>query len=221
MDNNFDNTPKDGNAPVQLSKESGNEGARADSNKDQSANQPDAGAQYTDPNAGRQYTDPNAGQQPYGSQQYQYGNQNDQNQQNAYNYNQQQYYSQQNQSNGYSYGQQSGYNQQNNYSQQSGYNYQDNYSYNTGNGNNYNQMYDPGMDTSPMSMGDWVLTILALMIPCAGIILYFVWAFSKTTNVNRRNFCRAQLIITGVVLVIYLIFIALFGSMIFSSGFYY
>ena len=82
-------------------------------------------------------------------------------------------------------------------------------------------MYESGMDNSPMSMGDWVLTILALMIPCFGVILYFIWAFSKTTNVNRRNFCRAQLAITGVVLVIYMIFIALFGSMIFSSGFYY
>ena len=70
-------------------------------------------------------------------------------------------------------------------------------------------------------LGDWLLTLLAAMIPCVGIVLYFVWAFSKTTNVNRRNFCRAQLIMMGVVLVIYLIFIAMFGTMIFRSGFYY
>ncbi|MCI8885939.1 MAG: hypothetical protein HFG87_08170 [Dorea sp.] len=82
-------------------------------------------------------------------------------------------------------------------------------------------MYEPGQDTSPMTMGDWLLTLLAAMIPCVGIVLYFVWAFSKTTNVNRRNYCRAQLIMMGVVLVIYLIFIAMFGTMIFSNGFYY
>ena len=203
MDNNYDNTPKENETSGQPSGDS-------------------AGNNSMNLNAGasddqNQYTDPNAGQQT-NYQQYQYASQNQSSQQNAYNYNQQ--------SNGYNYGQQnSGYNysQQNqngsyNYNQNNGYNYQDNYSYNTGNNN---QIYEPGQDTSPMTMGDWLLTLLAAMIPCVGIVLYFVWAFSKTTNVNRRNFCRAQLIMMGVVLVIYLIFIAMFGTMIFRSGFYY
>ena len=68
-----------------------------------------------------------------------------------------------------------------------------------------------------MSLGDWVLTILALMIPCAGIILYFVWAFGKNGNINRRNYCRAYLIITGITLVIYIIIIAIFGAAIIGS----
>ncbi len=203
MDNNYDNTPKENETSSQPSGDS-------------------AGNNSMNLNAGasddqNQYTDPNAGQQT-NYQQYQYASQNQNSQQSAYNYNQQ--------SNGYNYGQQnSGYNysQQNqngsyNYNQNNGYNYQDNYSYNTGNNN---QIYEPGQDTSPMTMGDWLLTLLAAMIPCVGIVLYFVWAFSKTTNVNRRNFCRAQLIMMGVVLVIYLIFIAMFGTMIFRSGFYY
>ena len=69
--------------------------------------------------------------------------------------------------------------------------YRDNFDYNSGNQANQQQV----MDTSPLSMGDWILTILASFIPCAGIILYFFWAFNKNGNVNRRNFCRAQLII--------------------------
>ena len=157
--------------------------------------QTDASQQYTDPNANQTGMN-NAGQQPYG------------NQQNSYNYN----YNQQ--SNGYGYGQ---------HDQQNNYNYQDNYSYNTGNNGNYNA-YGSGQDTSPMSMGDWILTILAAMIPCAGIVIYFIWAFSKSTNINRRNFCRAQLVIMGIVLAIYLIFVVLFGTMIFSafdSGMFY
>lgn len=111
-------------------------------------------------------------------------------------------------------------NQQYNY-QQGGYNYQDNYNYNVGNNTGYNRTYDTGMDTSPMSLGDWVLTILALCIPCAGIVLYFVWAFGKNGNVNRRNYCRASLIITGVVMVIYIIFMVIFGVAVFSSVGYY
>ncbi|OUQ50870.1 hypothetical protein B5E62_07400 [Lachnoclostridium sp. An118] len=73
------------------------------------------------------------------------------------------------------------------------------------------------MDTSPMSMGDWVLTILALMIPCAGIILYFVWAFGKNGNINRRNYCRAALVIELVVIILSFILVFVFGAALFSA----
>lgn len=89
--------------------------------------------------------------------------------------------------------------------------YQNNYDYNTSSNQKYTQNYDQGMDTSPMSMGDWLLTILVSMIPCAGIVLYIVWAFGKNGNVNRRNFCRANLIITAGVFVLYLILVLVFG----------
>ena len=82
--------------------------------------------------------------------------------------------------------------------------YQQNYA------NNPNSQYS-GMDTSPMSMGDWLLTILACMIPCAGTILSLIWAFGKNGNVNRRNFCRAQLIITAVVIVLYVVIFFIWG----------
>lgn len=178
-----------------------------DNNYDNTPKENDSSGQLADDsNATGQYTDPNAGEQPDYSQQYPYTSQN------AYNYNQQ--------NSGYQYGQQNQNNQNQNYNQNSNYNsYQDNYNYNTG--NQYNHMYEPGQDSSPMSMGDWIVTLLVAMIPCVGIIMYFVWAFSATTNVNRRNFCRAQLVIMGVVLVIYIIFIALFGSMLFRSGSFY
>lgn len=112
------------------------------------------------------------------------------------------------------------YYQPNDQYQQNNYN-QGNFNYNNGNNMGYNGSYnmnnDPVMDTSPMSMGDWVLTILALMIPCAGIIIYFVWAFGKKGNVNRRNYCRAYLIIYGVILVIYLIIMLVFGAAMVGS----
>ncbi|MCI8320146.1 MAG: hypothetical protein HFH02_03605 [Dorea sp.] len=82
----------------------------------------------------------------------------------------------------------------------------------------YNQDKYQDMDTSPMSMGDWLLTILAAMIPCGGIVLYFVWAFSSTGNVNRRNFCRAQLIVLAVVFVLYLIIAVVFGVVAFGMA---
>lgn len=93
---------------------------------------------------------------------------------------------------------------QSNYIGVPGTGYQQNYS------NHPNSPYD-GMDTSPLTMGDWLLTLLACMIPCAGTILSLVWAFGKHGNINRRNFCRAQLIITAVVLVLYIIVVLIWG----------
>lgn len=70
---------------------------------------------------------------------------------------------------------------------------QNTYEYNT----NYNytpsQNYDP-QDNHVMSVGQWLLVILATMIPCVGLILYLVWAFSNGGNQNRKNYCRAWLI---------------------------
>ena len=106
------------------------------------------------------------------------------------------------------------YSQNHNYNQNYNQNYGQSYNqgYNTQNYNqNYNMNYDQGMDMAPLSMGQWVLTILAACIPCAGTILYLVWAFSKNGNINRRNYCRAALIIQCVILLLYLIFVVIFG----------
>lgn len=105
------------------------------------------------------------------------------------------------------------------YSQSS---YQDNYNYNVGNNEGYNTNYDTGMDQSPMTMGDWLLTILIMtFIPCVGIILYFVWAFGKNGNINRSNYCRAYLIIMGIAIILAIIFIAIFGVAAIGSYRYY
>lgn len=90
----------------------------------------------------------------------------------------------------------------------------------------YQQQYQyqnqtvPQMDNSPMSMGDWLLTILATFLPCAGVILYFIWAFGSHGNVNRRNYCRAMLIVMGGLLVVY-IFIFMITGVIGTSYYYY
>ena len=74
----------------------------------------------------------------------------------------------------------------------------------------------PGVnpDTEVMSVGQWLLTFLVFLIPCVGIIMYFVWAFSGTGNLNRRNYCRAYLILLAVVIVLYIILFAVFGAAI-------
>ncbi|NLJ97379.1 MAG: hypothetical protein GX321_09530 [Clostridiales bacterium] len=46
----------------------------------------------------------------------------------------------------------------------------------------------------PISLGDWILTLIVLAIPCVNIIMLFVWGFSSGTNKSKQNYCRAVLI---------------------------
>lgn len=110
-----------------------------------------------------------------------------------------------------------------NYQQNSQYQSQQNGQYdygNTGYHADYSRETRPGeegMDTRPLSMGEWALTLLALLIPCCGgIILYIFWAFSKKGNINRRNFCRAALIVLAGVAVIYFLVMSIIGGAVFS-----
>ena len=84
----------------------------------------------------------------------------------------------------------------------------------------YSQQYSRNSseqsDNSPMDLKDWILTLIVLLIPCVGIVMYFVWAFESNGNINRRNFCRAQLIIFAVLLGIYLVLFMLFGVVAFT-----
>ncbi len=68
----------------------------------------------------------------------------------------------------------------------------------------------------PMSLGDWLITIIVQMIPCVGIIMLFVWAFGEG-NINRRNYCRASLIVTAVAVVLGVILYGAFAAIIFSA----
>jgi hypothetical protein len=49
-------------------------------------------------------------------------------------------------------------------------------------------------ETRPMTIGDWMITLLVLAIPIVNIIMYLVWAFGSSGNVNRKTFCQASLI---------------------------
>lgn len=100
--------------------------------------------------------------------------------------------------------------------------FEDNYNYNVNTSAGHQTSYEPHMDDKPMSMGDWLLTIVVmLLLPCVGIPMYFVWAFSKNGNINRRNYCRAYLIVTGISLIIGLIICVVVGVAMFSYLPYY
>lgn len=50
----------------------------------------------------------------------------------------------------------------------------------------------------PVKVGEWVLSLLLMMIPCVNIIMMFVWAFSSTEKKSKSNFFKAYLIFFGI-----------------------
>lgn len=63
-----------------------------------------------------------------------------------------------------------------------------------------------GEDTSPLSVGQYLLMLIISGIPMVGLIMQLVWAFGGATNVNRRNFARAGLILSLAAIVLAIIF---------------
>ena len=62
-------------------------------------------------------------------------------------------------------------------------------------------------ENRPMSVADWVGSILLLLIPIANIVLLFVWAFGGNAPISKRNWARAHLLILAVVFGLYIVII--------------
>ena len=78
-----------------------------------------------------------------------------------------------------------------------------------------------GSPYAVLSSWAYVGTLLLMAIPIAGFILTIVWAAGSTTNLNRRNLARANLLIMGIVLALYIFIIiaavAIGGSALFLN----
>ena len=64
-----------------------------------------------------------------------------------------------------------------------------------------------------VSVKEWLITNLIMMIPLVNLIMMLVWAFSSNTNPNKANYFKAALILFAIVMVIYLVLaVVFFGS---------
>lgn len=55
-----------------------------------------------------------------------------------------------------------------------------------------------------MSVKEWLITFLIMMVPVVNLVMYFVWAFGSEGNLNRKNWAKANLLIMGVCIGLYL-----------------
>ena len=62
-----------------------------------------------------------------------------------------------------------------------------------------------------VSISEWLVTSLIMMIPLVNLIMMFVWAFSSNTNPNKANYFKAALILFVIYLVL-AVAVVIFGS---------
>lgn len=61
---------------------------------------------------------------------------------------------------------------------------------------------DPGQNRSIVTTGDWILSMLLLIIPIVQIVAPLVWAFNSSTPLSKKNFGKAILILWAASLVL-------------------
>ena len=69
----------------------------------------------------------------------------------------------------------------------------------------------------PMTLGEWLITMLTMLIPCVNIIMAFVWAFSSKEKKSKSNYFKAWLIFMAIVIVLYIILLVVFGAAMAAS----
>ncbi|MBR3306006.1 MAG: hypothetical protein IKI75_01970 [Lachnospiraceae bacterium] len=111
----------------------------------------------------------------------------------------------------YSQGQQPAYQQQ--AYQQQGYQQYPNYSQQNYGNNNY---FSNTELEQPLSLGDWLLTIFLTCIPCVNIVMLFIWAFGNE-NKSKSNWAKANLIIIGIGVALYVLMWVIFGAAIIAA----
>ena len=78
--------------------------------------------------------------------------------------------------------------------------------------------FNSQQNEAPVSVGDWVVTILVTSLPIIGIIMLFVWGFGSGTPVSKANYAKAALIWLAILIVLSFLFFAIFGTALFLGA---
>jgi len=74
-----------------------------------------------------------------------------------------------------------------------------------------------------MKIGNWIVTMLLMMIPIANIILVFMWAFGSNVNPSKKAYFQAYLIFAAIGLVLGIVLwgtlFAAFSTLFYNLGF--
>ncbi|GAA0085327.1 hypothetical protein ACH36K_09005 [Clostridium sp. MB05] len=85
--------------------------------------------------------------------------------------------------------------------------------------NNTNNDINYDKYSQPMTLKDWIITLLLMLIPIANIVLMFVWAFGSNVNKSKKTYFQATLIMIAIGIVFWIIFGSIIIAAILSSGY--
>jgi len=74
-----------------------------------------------------------------------------------------------------------------------------------------------GSKKSAISVGEWIVTFIILVIPILNIIMLFVWAFGGGVNLSKKNYAKASLIMIATIILFYIIIFASIGPLFMRS----
>lgn len=72
---------------------------------------------------------------------------------------------------------------------------------------------------SPVSVGNWIITLILTSIPLVGFIMLLVWAFGNNTPVSKSNYAKATLIMMVIGLILVILFWGSIVALFMSSGY--
>ena len=58
-----------------------------------------------------------------------------------------------------------------------------------------------------ITLGEWLVTMLIMIVPILNIVMLIVWASDRNINPNKANWSKAVLIIIGIQIVLTMFFI--------------
>jgi len=67
---------------------------------------------------------------------------------------------------------------------------------------------------TPMTIGDWIITLIITYIPFIGLIMLFVWAFGDGTHPSKKTWAQAALIMVAISIILAIVFFGLLASIL-------
>jgi len=87
-----------------------------------------------------------------------------------------------------------------------------------------NQPVSPNFDYATaqkqavVTVGDWIVTFILMVLPIVNIIMLFVWAFGGSTPVSKANWAKATLIVYLIIFILTAVFWGTIGATIAGMG---
>jgi len=75
----------------------------------------------------------------------------------------------------------------------------------------------PEFQKKPLSLGDWIISVLVTKIPIIGFIMLIVWAVDSNTEQSKSNWAKSELIVKLIGFAIAIIIVSIIGFSFFAS----